>query len=198
MARRLALATLTGAAAIHAALALFELWRDHWQTPVEALVLHESALQLWTRDVVIMHHKRLRELNATLSTLARAQRRQGELRVKVAQSLDESEISAATDTAALLDALRASLPFKTLTHVPHFEQSSADASYSTDTRRYGTKRNSCRNLMHGLDSVFRERPENHAALIVAANIFIVAARARKRAGGVSMRNLLSFHVVNTQ
>ena len=164
MARRLTLAILTGAAAIHAGLALFELWRDQWQTPVEALMLHESALQLWTRDVVIMHHKRLRELNATLSTLARAQRRHGELRVIVAQSLDESERSAATDTAALLDDLRVSLPFETLTHVPPLSRL-CRCIISTDARRYGTSGNSCRNLMHGLDSVFRERPENHALIV---------------------------------
>ena len=119
----------------------------------------EDELQLLSREVVLMHHKRLQELNNTLTHLARladADR----LHITVTQSLDASEATAADATAALLRSLSLTLTLN-ISHRPTVRGAVAgrgDGTYSVDAGRYGTKRNSFSNLMHGLDSVFVAQP----------------------------------------
>lgn len=137
------------------------LWRDGYRPPF-APTLGEAELATLTRDVVLMHHKRLPELNATLHSLARVAGAP-RLRVLIAQALDVADAPAALATGALISSLE--LPFASLTHRPLVRSPEA-ASYSTDAARYGTKRGSCRNLMHGLDAVFNAAPQRTGALVV--------------------------------
>ena len=117
-----------------------------------------------------MHHKRLPELNATLHSLARASGA-SRLRITVTQSLDSSDAAAADATGALLKSLR--LPFQSLKHLPQVRAPEA-RSYSTDAARYGTKRGSCRNLLHGLEAVFGATPSLTAALVIEDDVRLSA------------------------
>ena len=113
----------------------------------------EDRMALLSREVVLMHHKRLQELNNTLTRLARLHGAD-RLHVTVVQTLGASEAAAADASAALLRALAPRLPFK-LSHRPMvLPPSAADGTYSVNSSRYGTKRNSFRNLLHGLDGAF--------------------------------------------
>jgi hypothetical protein len=78
-----------------------------------------------------------------------------------------ADAPAAAATALLLDSLR--LPFRSLIHLPLVSPPGA-ASYSTDASRYGTKRGSCRNLIHGLDAVFAATPPRAGALVLEDDV----------------------------
>ena len=115
------------------------------------------------RSVVLMHHKRLPELEATLRRLAAAAAHvatpERPVRVHVAQSLRPSEAQAANATRALLESLAAqrALQHLDLWHAPALlpiDADSPDGSSSVDAGRYGTKKNSFRNMVRGLDAVF--------------------------------------------
>ena len=147
------------------ALTLFFLLRDVLRPPFLP-ILREAELDMLARDVVLMHHKRLPELNATLHSLASASGAR-RLRVTVAQALDEVDAPAAAATAALLRSL--TLPFRSLSHSPLLSAPGA-TSYSTDASRYGTKRGSCRNLLHGLDTLFAASPPRAAALVLEDDV----------------------------
>jgi len=116
-------------------------------------LLPAAELLKHCRSVVIMHHKRLPELEATLRRLAElpgAPR----LVVTVTQSLRPSEAIAANATGALLQSLAPALGMS-LRHRPStLPEHEVDGSYSVDAQRYGTKRNSFRNMLRGLHEVF--------------------------------------------
>lgn len=150
-----------GLATLHGFFVARHLWRDAVQPPFTEL-LGLSALRLAAREVVIMHHKRLPELNATLQQLASLGNSK-ELHVVVAQSLEPDEAAAAVATAQLIASLR-SLPLN-VSHRPNYFAPTADGSYSVNAQRFGTKRNSFRNLMHGLDVVFGAEPGLTGALV---------------------------------
>ena len=125
----------------------------------------EDKMALLSREVVLMHHKRLQELNNTLTRLARLEGAE-QLHVTVVQTLGASEAAAADASAALLRALAPRLPFH-LSHRPLvLAPSAADGTYSVDSSRYGTKRNSFRNLLHGLEGAFTA--ESHGQTAVSA------------------------------
>ena len=155
------------ALAVHATSILLLLWQDA-SSPAAVPLLASAELRFWTRDVVLMHRKRLRELNATLWSLSRMQEQRHQLRVTVVQTLESYDASAASHTAALLDQLRPQLRFRNLTHQHHLigSHDGGDASSSTDAHHYGTKRNSCRNLVNALDAAFCSRPKQRAVLVV--------------------------------
>ena len=122
----------------------------------------EDKMALLSREVVLMHHKRLQELNNTLTRLARLDGAE-RLHVTVVQTLGASEAAAADASAALLRALAPRLPFN-LSHRPLvLPPSAADGTYSVDSSRYGTKRNSFRNLLHGLEGAFTAEPHGQTA-----------------------------------
>ena len=125
----------------------------------------EDKMALLSREVVLMHHKRLQELNNTLTRLARLEGAD-ELHVTVVQTLGASEAAAADASAALLRALAPGLPFN-LSHRPLvLPPSAADGTYSVDSSRYGTKRNSFRNLLHGLEGAFTAEPRLRSAIVL--------------------------------
>ena len=139
-------------AALHACSILCLLRSDSEQPPFTAL-LTEDQLQLRSREVVVLHHKRLTELNSTLTHLSRVADAD-RLRLTVVQSLGTAEAAAADATAALLHALVPQLGLN-VRHRPAVQDAElTDGTYSVDARRYGTKRNSFRNLLNGLDAVF--------------------------------------------
>ena len=132
----------------------------------------EDQLQLLSREVVLMHHKRLQELNNTLIHLAQlpdADR----LHITIAQSLDASEASAADTTAALLQSIAPRLRLN-ISHRPIVRSSGGDGdgTYSVDAKRYGTKRNSFRNLLHGLDAVFMSQPRLQSAIVLEDDVIL--------------------------
>jgi len=139
------------AAAVHAACIALLLVQDALQPPFSAL-LDERVLVDRTRTIVLMHHKRTDELNATLHGLA-ALPSGGTLRVIVTQALQPDEAKAATATAALLRTL-GGLRLTLVHSVSVLPAPELDASYSVDARRYGTKKNSLRNMLHGLRRAF--------------------------------------------
>ena len=125
----------------------------------------EDKMALLSREVVLMHHKRLQELNNTLTRLARLGSSE-RLRVTVVQTLGASEAAAADASAVLLSALAARLPFE-LSHRPMvLPPNAADGTYSVNSARYGTKRNSFRNLMHGLQVAFGTQPQLRSAIVL--------------------------------
>jgi hypothetical protein len=138
-------------AALHAACIALLLLQDEAQPAFSAL-LNESAVEDSARTIVLLHHKRTAELNATLHGLA-ALHSAGSLRVIVTQALQPDEAAAAAATAALLRQLgRLRL---TLVHsVSVLPPPEVDASYSVNANRFGTKKNSLRNMLHGLRRAF--------------------------------------------
>jgi len=120
-----------------------------------------AALGRQCSNVLIMHHKRLPELEATLRMLA-SLRGESQLVVTVAQSLRPSEASAANASATLLQSLTPALSGMRVRHrpttVPDHE---VDGTHSVDAQRYGTKRNSFRNLLMGLHAIFDDTPSHH-------------------------------------
>lgn len=137
-------------AALHLACIGRLLLADSMQAPFSAL-LDEQELDARTRVVVLMHHKRTDELNATLHGLARLQGRS--LRIIVTQALQPEEAAAADDTAALLRSL-GRLRLTLIHSVSTLPAPELDTSYSVNARRYGTKKNSLRNMLHGLRRAF--------------------------------------------
>ena len=139
-------------AAFWACSAVQQLRRDA-REPNFADLPAEDKMALLSRQVVLMHHKRLQELNNTLTRLAMLAGAE-QLHVTVVQTLGAPEAAAADASAALLRALAPRLPFN-LSHRPVvMAPSAADGTYSVDSSRYGTKRNSFRNLVHGLEGAF--------------------------------------------
>ena len=129
----------------------------------------EDKMALLSREVVLMHHKRLQELNNTLTRLARLEGAD-QLHVTVVQTLGASEAAAADASAALLRALTPRLPFN-LSHRPLvLPPSAADGTYSVDSSRYGTKRNSFRNLLHGLEGAFAAEPRLRSAIVLEDDV----------------------------
>ncbi len=129
-------------------------------------LLPASELLRHCRSVLIMHHKRLPELEATLRRLASLPGSQ-RLVVTIAQSLRPSEAAAANATATLLRSLTPALGGMHLRHrattVPEDE---ADGTYSVDAQRFGTKRNSFRNLLMGLRAIFDDAPSLRPAYAI--------------------------------
>ena len=161
---------LATAAAIHICSFLRLLWRDSAELAFIALPPEDQLDQL-SRTVVLMHHKRLPELNRTLVSLA-SLANADQLRVLVVQSLDASEAAAADASAALLRVLAAQLPLN-LSHHPIVRgREAADGTYSVDAQRYGTKRNSFRNLLHGLDTAFLPRPELRSVVVLEDDVLL--------------------------
>ena len=124
---------------------------DATEMPFSALLPPEKLC----RTVVLMHHKRLPELEATLRRLASTPLA-SELVVHVAQSLRASEAEAANATGALVHSLAKSLPLRGLLHAPAvLPEVEPDGSYSVNAARYGTKKNSFRNMVHAMHAGFR-------------------------------------------
>ena len=157
-------ATILGCSVgLHLGLIALFLVCDSVQSPFSALLPPTER----PRGVMLMHHKRLPQLEATLRTLASLPGA-SELRVNVAQSLYCDELASANATEKLLRSLQPRLGFAHLDHrvafLPRAEpvpgaaagavDAKAAASYSIDVRRYGTKKNSFRNIVHGLSAVF--------------------------------------------
>ena len=142
----LALATLVHLACVGRLLIV-----DGGRAPFTALLDPEEAARAH-RPVVLMHHKRIPELNATLHELA-ALSSSSRLRVIVTQTLMPYEASASLATAELLRSLT-HLQLDTKHHVLQLPASEVDGSYSVNARRYGTKKNSIRNMLHGLNAAF--------------------------------------------
>ena len=147
------------AAVVQALSACWLLALDAAAEPFSAL-LPPAETRAGVRTVVLMHHKRLPELEATLRRLAGAATQSASalpLTVHVAQSLPRSEMAAANATAALLRSLGSALPALDIWHAPAVlpaEAVSTDGSYSVDARKFGTKKNSFRNMVRGLDAAF--------------------------------------------
>jgi len=139
------------AAALHSACIALLLLQDEAQPAFTAL-LNASALEDSARTIVLMHHKRTDELNATLHGLA-ALRSGGSLRVIVTQALQPEDAPAAAATAALLRQL-GHLRLTLVHSVSMLPALEVDASYSVDAKRFGTKKNSLRNMLHGLRRAF--------------------------------------------
>jgi hypothetical protein len=139
------------AAALHSACIALLLLQDEAQPAFWAL-LNASAVEDSARTIVLMHHKRTDELNATLHGLA-ALRSGGSLRVIVTQALQPDEAPAAAATAALLRRL-GGLRLTLVHSVSLLPMSEVDTSYSVDAKRFGTKKNSLRNMLHGLRRAF--------------------------------------------
>jgi hypothetical protein len=120
-----------------------------------------AALGRQCSNVLIMHHKRLPELEATLRMLA-SLRGASQLVVTVAQSLRPSEASAANASATLLQSLTPALSGMRVRHRPTtVPEHEVDGTHSVDAQRYGTKRNSFRNLLMGLHAIFDDTPSHH-------------------------------------
>ena len=167
---RLAWCSFAALAALHACSVVRLLRRDA-DEPNFAGLPAEDKLRPLSREVVLMHHKRLQELNSTLTHLARLANAD-RLHITVAQSLDASEAAAADASAALLRRLAASLRLN-VSHRPVVRPPDApDGTYSVDAARYGTKRNSFRNLLHGLDAVFLRRPELRSAVVLEDDVIL--------------------------
>ena len=161
---RCAWLVLAAAAALHLCIFARLLWRDAAELNF-ALLPPEDQLEPLSRTVVLMHHKRLPELNRTLTRLAELANAD-QLRILVVQSLDASEAAAADASAALLRQLATQLPLN-LTHHPIVRgREAADGTYSVDAQRYGTKRNSFRNLLNGLDAAFLPWPELRSVVVL--------------------------------
>lgn len=120
------------------------------------------------RSVVVMHHKRLPELNATLFGLA-ALTGAERLDVVVSQTLRASEAAEADASGALVRTFAASGRLRARHAVAFVPEDEADGSFSVDAARYGTKRNSFRNMLHGLGQVFDAQggaqPPAHALVL---------------------------------
>ena len=146
---------------LHSLAVLWALALDAAAAPFAAL-LPPTELGDGVRTVVLMHHKRLPELEATLRRLAAAARASSAsarpLIVHVAQSLRPSEAAAANATGGLLKSLAPQLaPAVEVWHAPAIlpvESDAVDGSYSVDARKFGTKKNSFRNMVRGLDAAF--------------------------------------------
>ena len=120
-----------------------------------------AALGRQCSNVLIMHHKRLPELEVTLRLLASLPGA-SQLAVTVAQSLRPSEASAANASAKLLQSLTPALGGMRVRHRPTtVPEHEVDGTYSVDAQRYGTKRNSFRNLLMGLHAIFDDTPSDH-------------------------------------
>ncbi|KAL3929374.1 MAG: hypothetical protein SGPRY_001986 [Prymnesium sp.] len=138
---------------------------EHLLPSEEHLLPSEEHLSLGARHVLVMHHKRLNELNATLRALQRLPKAD-QLNLTVVQSLEQSEADAANATSSLIRSLPPR-PQLSIRHLKLFHPSDeADGSYSVDARRYGTKRNSFRNLLHGLDALFLAQPALRSAIVI--------------------------------
>ena len=167
---RVAWCSFAALAALHAC-SVARLLRRDADEPNFAGLPAEDKLRPLSREVVLMHHKRLQELNSTLTHLARLANAD-RLHVTVAQSLDASEAAAADASAALLRGLAASLRLN-VSHRPVVRPpDTSDGTYSVDAARYGTKRNSFRNLLHGLDAVFARRPELRSAIVLEDDVIL--------------------------
>jgi hypothetical protein len=171
---RLACSVVAAIAALHVGWILVLLRRDAAE-PNFAALRTEDQLQLLSREIVLMHHKRLPELNNTLSRLgglADADR----LRITLIQSLDASEASAADATAALLRSISIRFPWLRIDHKPIVRaleaEGGGDGTYSVDAKQYGTKRNSFRNLLAGLDAVFASHPELRSAIVLEDDVLL--------------------------
>lgn len=174
---------------------------EPFSSPLPPAEVHSGV-----RSVVLMHHKRLPELNATLRRLAEAAAFvPARLSVHIAQSLRRSEASAANATSTLLRELAIELPLLDLWHAPAIlppEDDGPDGSYTVDAKKFGTKKNSFRNMVRGLDAVFAAAAPPPAYAIVmeddvevsldvlayfdAAAGLIDAAKERKPPGRVSI------------
>ena len=115
MLRATAVAYAVAALALaHLLVVLRLLWLDALAPPFGALLL-DDELARSARTLVLMHHRRLPELNATLRGVA-ALPRAAELRVIVAQTVGASERAAGAASGALVRALAGELPFGALEH----------------------------------------------------------------------------------
>ena len=122
---------------------------DATAPPFSALLPSEE-LRRSLRTVVLMHHKRLPELEATLRKLASSPLA-SELDVHVAQSLRRAEAEASNATGALLRKLAHELPLRSLRHAPAvLPEAEQDGTYSVNAAKYGTKKNSFRNMVHAM------------------------------------------------
>lgn len=156
---------LVGALAAFWACSAVHLLRRDAREPNFADLPAEDKMALLSREVVLMHHKRLQELNNTLTRLAMLAGAD-QLHVTVVQTLGAPEAAAADASAALLRALASRLPFN-LSHRPVvLPASAADGTYSVDSSRYGTKRNSFRNLVHGLEGAFGAEPRLRSVIVL--------------------------------
>ena len=156
---------LVGALAAFWACSAVQLLRRDAREPNFAELPAEDKMALLSRQVVLMHHKRLQELNNTLTRLAMLAGAE-QLHVTVVQTLGAPEAAAADASAALLRALAPRLPFN-LSHWPVvMAPSAADGTYSVDSSRYGTKRNSFRNLVHGLEGAFGAEPRLRSVIVL--------------------------------
>ena len=156
---------LVGALAAFWACSAVHLLRRDAREPNFAELPAEDKMALLSRQVVLMHHKRLQELNNTLARLAMLAGAE-QLHVTVVQTLGAPEAAAADASAALLRALAPRLPFN-LSHRPVvMPPSAADGTYSVDSSRYGTKRNSFRNLVHGLEGAFGAEPRLRSVIVL--------------------------------
>ena len=172
MLRATAVAYAVAALALaHLLVVLRLLWLDALAPPFGALLL-DDELARSARTLVLMHHRRLPELNATLRGVA-ALPRAAELRVIVAQTVGASERAAGAASGALVRALAGELPFGALEHhlvVREAGGGAADGSTTTDAERFGTKKNSFRNMLNGLEAAFggaTKRGERLAGALVA-------------------------------
>eukprot|EP00965_Chrysotila_dentata_P102629 3388383-Pleurochrysis_carterae.AAC.1 len=141
---------------LHFAAILRLLQVDAMREPFTA-ILGPADLRAQVRTVVLMHHKRLPELNATLHGLANVSKSH-ELHVIVTQALPTTEMQAAEATSKMLREVANQLPFR-LEHKPAeivAANGSGDGSYSVDAARFGTKKNSLRNMLNGLKHAFDE------------------------------------------
>ena len=151
------------------ALVFISLIQDALRSPFSP-ISDEAQLQSLSRRRRPHASQAVAGAERTLHSLARASGA-SRLRITVTQSLDSSDAAAADATGALLKSLR--LPFQSLKHLPQVRAPEA-RSYSTDAARYGTKRGSCRNLLHGLEAVFGATPSLTAALVIEDDVRLSA------------------------
>lgn len=116
---------------------------------------HHLSRQQSVRDVIVMHHKRLPELEATLRGLAKLPNART-LTVTVSQSLPSSDWAASNATCSMLEMLAPCLGGMKVRHRPTMlvESNTDGDSYSVNAKLYGNKKNLFRNMLWGLHEVF--------------------------------------------
>ena len=170
----LLLVPLFGAA--YCLICLLTLLAHHAAAPPFSQLLAPEILINHARTLVLLHHKRLPELNATLHQLATLPTAL-ELRVIVAQTLSSAESSDFNATAGLLARL-SHLPLRLSHSTFRVDPSQAGhGSYSVNTRLYGNKKNSIRNMLHGVRAAFEPTPPESppSAILVAEDDVALSA-----------------------
>ena len=152
-------ALLSAAALYHLACVLYLLAKQAVHPPFSALLRTPARPPTPPQTIALMHHKRIPELNATLHKIAKIPRASN-LLIIVSQTLPEGEEASFEQTRKLLDTLT-HLPMK-LEHTTNLValKNSGVESYSIDARRFGNKKNSIRNMLHGVSKAFEKLGED--------------------------------------